>query len=702
MILQLLTIYNQNLKFQYKLEGFDQNWINSSTRTAVYTNLNPGNYVFKVRLDTESFTNDKAVAVLAVNINPPFYKTSYFIFLLIAFLVGTLFTFYFLRLRYYKNRQQYLENVVSQRTNELKLVNESLLEKNREVRLMAKRVHEADEMKLRFFSNIHHEFRTALSLIIGPVEQLKQNKSLLDKIGDDINIISSNAKRLFGFVNEILEYRKIDAGKLNLNLVKADAIGFLKEIKSLFDCKAKELEIDYTFNTDIDSTEIYFDSQKFEHIVFNLLSNAFKFSEAKGTIRLEISTVKASENIMRKHNDYKSKFYFNMGERENKITSFLEVAIVDNGIGFKDKEHIKLIWERFYRMPNKNLISNVGSGIGLALTKELTLLQNGLVSAEINELGGATFRVWFPMGDDWFANIENIFVAGEENPSTTRTVDVQDNVFTASKKVLVPAQENSFIPTVLVIEDNSDIHLFLNNHLTEYNLRFSDNGKDGLEMAKDIVPDLIVCDIMLPDIHGYHIVKELKNLMATSHIPIIMLTALVGEDNIIKALNIGADDYVTKPFTLNTLKARINNLLHLREKLREIYSLKSDVSPKEISTNPVDQEFYKRLNEVIIENVENYDFSVVNLAEVMGMSRIQLYRKVNSLTKKGPADMIRKIRLNHSKSLLKNGNLTVADVAVKVGYSESSSFIRAFTQEYGISPLSYAKKSVTFSKSETA
>jgi signal transduction histidine kinase/DNA-binding response OmpR family regulator/ligand-binding sensor domain-containing protein len=686
-----LDYFNNNINYRYILEGFDQNWVKTNIGTAVYTNLNPGNYTFKVKPDLESFPEAFEITKIEITITPPFYQTKFFMISGIAFLTVIVFSFYFLRLKYYKERQAYLENVVAERTHELKQANKNLMEKNKEISLMAKRVHEADEMKLRFFTNIHHEFRTALSLIIGPVEQLKNNKSIIDKIGDDIQIISSNANRLFGFVNELLDYRKIDAGKLGLNLMKGDAIGFLKEIKSLFDCKARELEIDYTFHSDFGSEQIYFDSQKFEHIIFNLLSNAFKNTERKGKIKVEVSIINSSEKLSLKGNQFRLN-QFKPGTIENKIASFLEVAIVDNGIGFNDEEQIRLIWERFYRLPNKNLNSNIGSGIGLALTKELTQIHHGLIYAETNTMGGATFKVWFPRGREWFTNNENANLMERESPSTTRFADLDDNNLNKNTKIFVATQENDLLPIVLIIEDNADIHLFLNNHLIEYKLRFADNGKDGMEMAKELVPDLIVCDIMLPDIQGYHIVKQLKNHMATSHIPIIMLTALVGEDNIIKALNIGADDYVTKPFTINRLKARINNLLNLREKLREIYSLKSDIRPKEFATNPVDQQFYTRVNALILENVENYNFSVVDLADLMGMNRIQLYRKVNSITNKGPSDMIRKIRLNHSKTLLKNGNHTVSDVAMKLGYSESSSFIRAFVQEYGISPLIYAKK----------
>lgn len=687
---------NQNIKYKYKLEGFDRDWMTTGTGTATYTNLNTGEYIFRIGIDNDFYSHSSAVNELAISISPPFYKTKAFLFSFVAFLIAVVFTFYFLRLRYYKKRQLYLENVVAERTNELKSANEILLEKNKEISLMAKRVHDADEMKLRFFSNIHHEFRTALSLIIGPVEQLKNNKSIVAKIGDDIKIISSNAKRLYGFVNEILEYRKIDNGKLGLNLIKGDAIDFLKEIKSLFDCKARELEINYTFQTDSGPVQMFFDNQKFEHIVFNLLSNAFNFTQRKGAVKVKISTVKCCESIPFQQS--RIKLIFNPEIIPVKTAKYLEVAIIDNGIGFKDEEQIKLIWERFYRLPNRSLTSNVGSGIGLALTKELTQIHRGFIYAESNEMGGATFRVWFPLGDEWFTTVDNVNLMEGESPLTTRIADVEDNNLPGKTKIPINGLNNNTLPTVLVIEDNSDIHLFLNNHLKEYKLRFAENGKEGIETAKELVPDLIVCDIMLPDIQGYHIVKELKNHVATSHIPIIMLTALVGEDNMIKALNIGADDYITKPFTINTLKARINNLLSLRDKLREIYSLKQDMKPEEISSNPVDQNFYTKLNDIILENMENDDFSVVNLAELMGMSRVQLYRKVNSITEKGPSDMIRKARLKHSKSLLENGNFTVADVAVKVGYSESSSFIRAFTQEFGTSPLNYAKKVVSFSK----
>lgn len=680
-----------NVEYRYKLEGFDNDWIKTQNGTAVYTNLNPGHYVFYVDLNNMLMPNQFNGTKIEIYIKPPFYQTTYFKFGTVTFLLLAFFSFYFLRLRNYKLRQIQLENTVSQRTRELKSANEILLEKNIEIQNMAKKVHEADEMKLRFFANVHHEFRTSLSLIIGPVEQILKYNITDSKFAADVKIIAANSKRLLGLVNEILEYRKIDAGKLRLSLVKSDIIHFLREIASLFNVKAEEQKINFVFRSSIEKAEIYFDSKKFEDIIFNLLSNAFKFTQNGGEIIVEAKQIDAVSAISLKPAKNKVKIYPEI-IRHNK-NKYIEIAIIDNGIGFQDEKQIELIWERFYRMPSKNLVTNTGSGIGLAITKELTQIHQGLILAEANKTAGATFRVWFPAQEGWFARVEEVQIETGIQPSTTRLVDIDENEVLREKawkqKSVKP---NNSLPTVLVVEDNVEIHHFLDNHLTEYNLKFVISGKDGIEMAKKIVPDLIVCDIMLPDFHGYHVVKELKQHMATSHIPVIMLTALVSEDNVIKALNIGADDYVTKPFTIDRLKARINNLLHLRQKLREIYSLKTDIQPEEISANPVDQEFYKKLTEIIHENVENDDFSVVNLAESMNMSRIQLYRKVNSITNRGPADMIRKIRLKRSKKLLKNSDLSVSEIAIKVGYSESSSFIRAFVQEYGISPLNYSKK----------
>lgn len=678
-----------NAEYRYKLEGFDNDWIKTQDGIAVYTNLNPGKYVFYVDLNNMLTPNQFNGTKIEIYIKPPFYRTTYFQFGAVTFFLILFFSFYYIRLRNYKLQQIQLENVVMQRTHELKSTNEILLEKNIEIQNMAKKVHDADEMKLRFFANVHHEFRTSLSLIIGPVEQILKYNIPDTKIAADVKIIAANSKRLLGLVNEILEYRKLDAGKLKLSLVKGDIIKFLKEIKSLFNAKAEEQNMKFVFRSSVEKAVIYFDSKKIENIIFNLLSNAFKFTPNGGEIIIEVKQVDSVSDIKRQPQE-QAKLAPAVFHHHQK--QYIEISIIDNGIGFHDEKQKELIWERFYRMPSKNLITNTGTGIGLAITKELTQLHQGLILAEANKTKGATFRVWFPAQNDWFAEIGDVQIETGVQPEITRLVDIDENeVFNEKTWKQKTIKINPALPTVLVVEDNVEIHHFLDNHLTDYNLKYVISGKEGIEMAKKIVPDLIVCDIMLPDFHGYHVVKELKQHMATSHIPVIMLTALVSEDNVIKALNIGADDYVTKPFTIDRLRARINNLLHLREKLREIYSLKTDVKPEEISTNPVDQKFYKKLNEIILENAENCDFSVVNLAKSMNMSRIQLYRKVNSITNNGPADMIRKIRLQQSKELLKNSDLTVADVAVKVGYSESSSFIRAFIQEYGISPLNFSK-----------
>lgn len=623
----------ERTKFQYMLDGFNNEWIetDAANRVVTYTNLNPGTYTFKVRASgSDGSWSNNHLTQLKIVVVPPFYATSWaYAAYFILFVLLIILLVFIIRRR---------EKVKFDRHRELE---------------EHQRQHEMDTMKLRFFTNISHEFRTPLTLILTPVERLI--KSIVDeKLRKQLITIQRNGQRLLLLVNQLLDFRKIESMGVQLNYSEGDIVTFVKEVANSFQYLFESKSIQLNINSKIDSLNMSFDVDKLEKVIINLLSNAFKFSEDEGVVTLTISQ-EASYTPSDKN--------------------WLQIIFTDNGVGIAPDEQ-ELIFERFFQAENDS--SNYsGSGIGLAIAREFVKAHGGNIKVE-SELGkGSSFIVSIPI---------KTTTAPTSNQTNTPTI--------ASSNQPHPSKSSSNLPLLLIVEDNADLRSYLKSNLSNhYRIVEAANGNEGYEKATSALPDIIVSDIMMPGIDGLELCRKLKENEKTSHIPIILLTAKVSVEQEIEGLDAGADDYITKPFSFEMLSIKIKKLLETREDFRKQLAQKHfEVTPGKIGIASLDEKLIKKAAQLVEKNISNPNFTVQKFSTEMGISRGHLYNKIVELTGKTPLEFIRIMRLKRATQYLEKSQLTISEIAFKVGFNEPKYFSRHFKDEYGVSPTEYVKR----------
>ncbi|HOT13513.1 MAG TPA: two-component regulator propeller domain-containing protein [Bacteroidales bacterium] len=629
-------LHPEKNRFKYKLEGFNETWIetNSLHPKATYTNLDPGRYIFRVIASNDDGVWNKEGASLEIVVSPPFWRS------VIAFVLYFLIIFGIL---IYARHQ-----VVKKARIKFSLENE---------RKEAKRLHELDMLKIRFFTNISHEFRTPLTLIITPLEKLLKTTQDTILLGQ-LNLIHRNAKRLLNLVNQLLDIRRLEVEPFKLNLQLGDLIYFVRDITTSFSDFGEKKNIQLIFKSNVEYINIAFDADKMEKILFNLLSNAFKFTYENGKIEVNIEYNKLGDNS------------------KDAVT----IKVKDTGIGIPH-ELQESIFEPFIQnteMP-ANII-NQGSGIGLALTKEFVRLHNGRIWVESEPGKGSCFYVELPVNVSAEAvggnNIETVLINAEKEALPENETDEPSNKTKSS---------------LMLVEDNEDLRFYLKDNLRiHYQIFESGNGTDALKQIMEVVPDLVVSDIAIPGIDGIELCKRLKNDKRTSHIPVILLTAHLDNTQKVNGFEAGADDYLTKPFSFEILESRIKNLISLRDSLRKTFKTNFDLNPSEVEIVSLDEKFLKKTLEVVEKQIGNPDFSVEDLSKEMGMSRVHLYKKLLFLTGKTPSEFIRLIRLKRAAQLLQKSQLTVAEISYQTGFNNPKYFARYFRDEFGILPSAYA------------
>jgi signal transduction histidine kinase/ligand-binding sensor domain-containing protein/DNA-binding response OmpR family regulator len=634
---------SENNRYKFKLLGFDKDWSESGfQRTATYTNLDPGDYTFCVIASNNDNVWNKKGITIEVKILPPIWRTWWFKLVMVVLI---LFIVYLL-IQFTVNRE--------------KLKHAVYLE-----RIKAKQMHELDMMKLRFFTNISHEIRTPLTLILGPLDRIMQGKISADQLKSNAQIMHRNASLLLKLVNQLLDFRKLEAGSSKLELHKADIIAFLRELVDSFSNMANEKCIRFRFNAVNDSLYAFFDADKLGKIVNNLLSNAFKFTATDGSISVNISVLidEVSDNS-------------GQGEPNNR---FIEIVVKDTGIGIAENNLEKIFVRFFQSSENKN---QGGTGIGLALTHELVKLHNGRVFVESKLGKGSVFTVrlplitelpgaFDPMDND---SMEEVHPLTEETESSGETVSLTDKI-------------------MLVVEDNSDVRQFIRlNFGSDFHIEEAVDGKEGLSIALKIIPDIVLTDVMMPIMDGKELCRKLKGDERTSHIPVLMLTALSSKESTMEGLACGADDYIVKPFDINILKTKIDNLLSLRELLREKFSGEMILAPTNISITSPDEKFLRKAIEIIEKNMDDSEFDTEKFSQIVGVSRMQLYRKLAVLTNMTVKEFIRDIRLKRAGQLLLQKKLTVSEVAYATGFKDMSHFRKCFRDKYGMSATEYVEK----------
>jgi signal transduction histidine kinase/DNA-binding response OmpR family regulator len=541
--------------------------------------------------------------------------------------------------------------------------------RNRKNRQLLDKEIEMDRLKSRFFANISHEFRTPLTLILGPLDDMI-NKIEIPDIRKQLKVLQRNAVRLLDLVNQLLDLSKIESGKLKLNITRSDIISMIKGVTMSFHSIAEQKNINMRMDILPKNLEMNYDKEKMETILINLLSNAFKFTQADGkiTVRSGVTT---------------------RNERGSNLEYFF-IEVSDNGNGIPQKDVVQ-IFNRFYQSDNNQLLQQEGSGIGLALTKELVELHKGNISAKSGL--GKGMQIIFEIPTNLRLSESPLTVEAE--PPLEKSIEMHEEEFETSEG-MKPVDKN--LPLILLIEDHKDVRKYIAGILEDrYRVIISQDGENGIEKAKENIPDLIISDVMMPIKNGYEVCLNLKTDEKTSHIPIILLTAKSDIENKIEGLQTKADDYVTKPFIPRELLARIENIVESRKKLREKYKKEGVLKPKDITVNSIDEKFLNRLIEIVELHLGNEMFGVEKLSDELGMSRSQLHRKLSALLDTGPNQFIRRFRLQRAHDLIRQNSATTTEIAYQVGFGSPSYFTKCFQEEFGCLPselhMQYSRKS---------
>ncbi|BDD09462.1 hybrid sensor histidine kinase/response regulator [Fulvitalea axinellae] len=656
----------ENNQFSYKLSPVQTKWIrtDATNRYAVFNALSPGTYKFMVHASNEQNVWTTSPETLTVIIRPPFWQTTWF-YLTITFLaVLVAFALFRLRVRNLKNRNRELEAKVEAKVKHIKKQQEEILEQKESIIEMSQKIHEADMEKLRHYTNISHEFKTPLMLITSPLDRILETEKHLPKhITQSLRVMRRNCYTLLLLINQLMEIRKKDTGKLNLRISECDINTLVRNVAECFNPILKEKNITLTVPPQ-DITEGYLDVRKIEKVIFNILSNAFKFTPENGEIQINLD-IKNGKAI---------------------------IKISDTGSGIPEQEKTR-IFERFYKSANPQ--NHLGSGIGLSLAKEYLKLHKGEITIEDNSPQGSVFIIEIPIQKNDYSP-EQIVDATEAGENDYRYFDEGVNLI---RKVEEPVQitpmGKDVSQVILVVEDNHDLRFHIKNTLMEagYQVLEAKNGKEAVDITAKHLPDLIISDLMMPEMDGMELCEIMKKQLLTCHIPFLILTAKTEENAQLEGLLHGADDYITKPFNLNILLAKIRSTLQNRETLRKRFADKKESQLIDDNIPKKDQTLINSLAEYIRVNISDPDLSVELLAKEMGMSRSNLYRKVKELTGISASEFIRNYRLKVGAELILKKEMNISEISYQVGFESVTSFRRIFKKYYGCTPSTYGKGS---------
>lgn len=666
-------IYYENpeeLDYSVMLEGYDREWSEwSKDSRTFYTNLDSGVYTFRVKA-RNTFKKESEEASYRFRLLPPWFKTwwAFFIYGVLAFI----FVFFVVRWRSAKleRDKRRLEQTVKDRTRQIDEKNRQLENQTHQLLEQSDKLKEMDLIKSRFFANISHEFRTPLTLIMGPLEQMLAGAP--DSEGEKkVSLMMRSARRLLHLINQLLDLSKLDGGKMAIKAAEIDIIPYLKRLIESFRMMAEQKQIELSFHSPFPQFRLYFDPVKMEDVMCNLLINAIKFTPAGGRITVSV------------RDDGDS----------------LAISVADTGVGIS-REQLEHIFDRFYQAGSNDKSQGGGTGIGLALARELVLLHHGAiaVASSVGKDSGSDFMISLRKGKDHFQPHE---IASSPAPfHGAKAGEVTDIYGLPSGEDHKPGEteeegtgekeDQQDKELILVVEDNADARLFIRQSLEPYyRVKEAADGKEGIQRAREIIPDLIVSDVMMPEVDGYQLCKTLKKDIKTSHVPIILLTAKAAEDSVVEGLETGADDYVTKPFSTPILLARIRNLILLRRSWQQKIQRRLMLQPEEVQVSDMDQKFIKEVQEVIEKNLSDTLFGVVQMGKALYMSRATLYRKILALTGQSPREFIKSYRLKRGAQLLKDKFGNVTEVAFETGFSSTAYFTKCFKEQFHQLPSEY-------------
>lgn len=654
-------------RYKYILEPYDEEWREGGTqRRATYTNLSPGTYVFRVKAANADGVWNEEGADIRIVIVPPFWARTWFVVLcacaLILILVGSI----RFRERRLQARNKQLALHVEERTRQL------LLEK-RKTEMQARRLQELNEVKSQFFADLSHEFRTPLTLITGPLKDLLDGRygTLGPEIREQHQLMYHSARRLLRLITELLDLAKLEAGKMTLEEKPGELVTFLRDLTRAFAPLAERKRITLQCRAEMPELWRYFDHGKLESVFSNLLSNALKFTPAGGKVWITVRVRSKGE------------------------PSMTEIVVKDTGPGIP-RERLSAIFDRFEQASTRTLRRQGGIGLGLSLTKELVELHGGKILVE-SELGfGSAFIVRLPLRTAAPVTPESEEVDFPDPDAIIVTSEIQERAPKTVTENTCQTEENLPTEKVLIVEDNADVREYLREHLDKtYSVLEAETGLEAWETVRQERPDVVVCDVMMPGFSGFDLCQRIKSDDELSLTPVVLLTALADETERLRGLELGADDYLSKPFNVDELNARLNNLIRSRRQMRSAFSRQVVVQPSGVVAGSEDEAFLENVLSTVEAHLSDSTFNIGILADSLGMSRRQLHRRIHALTGESPTDLLRRLRLDRARQLLDSRSATISEVAYAVGYSSPSNFARAFREQFGLSPSEYIDRHVT-------
>lgn len=682
------------IHYQSILEGYDgdwSEWTKDSKRN--YTNLNAGNYRFRVKArNAYGFVGKEDE--FSFRIKPPMLLTWWaFVFYAVA-LIGLVYAIIKWRFRYLEQERNKLESMVKDRTRQihnknlqledqtqqLKAQTHQLEKQTRQLKEQSDKLEESNTMKSRFFANISHEFRTPLTLIMSPLEQmLSQKRNKGEK--ETLNVMLKSSHRLLSQINRLLDLSRFDSGKMQLRAVNRDIVSYLREILSSFQALAQKKQLEIEFQPESEEMNLYFDPQKMDDVINNLMINAIKFTPAGGSIAVSVSTKESGKYIV--------------------------ISVKDTGVGIS-RDQMEHIFDRFYQGEHQGM-SHPGTGLGLPLVKEIVILHHGTIDVHSKIGQGTEFEILLPLGhahleaeDMAVSPDEAIKMQSEKDVGRLYGIsgeepgDIEIDEPGAESPSSPDKSEKSSKPVILVVEDDGDVRKFICKPLRKkYEVVEAVNGKIGIKKAIELVPDLIISDIVMPETGGIELCKTLKSKLETSHIPIILLTARGAQESVLEGYETGANDYIVKPFNEKILLARINNMIELRNQLQLKLQREAIEMPSTIEVSNLDAEFLKKFKSVIEDNLSNEDFNVDEICEKLGIGRSTLFKKIKALTGKGPNQFILSYRLERGAQFLRENWGNITQVALEVGFNSAAYFSKCFKEKFHQSPRSYQVSKTT-------
>ncbi|WP_417361378.1 hybrid sensor histidine kinase/response regulator transcription factor [Galbibacter sp.] len=638
-------------EYAYYLAGYEDTWnYVGNARSATYTNLDPGNYVFRLKASNNDGTWNEQPLELYIEVLPPWWKSNWALVVYLLLFFSAI--------------------VVLNKLTQNRIRSKQLEKYEEEKRIQHEQL---NEKKFQFFTNISHEFRTPLTLIMNPIQDILQNddSNLPARLREKHAIIHKNTQRLHRLVNELLDFRKLELNKVRLHAKEFDIAHLIEDIIGHYEEEAINRSIALSFDKDEEPLHIWGDENLIEKVIFNVVSNAFKASFEGGAINV---AVYAKDRLVA----------FPLVD-DTFESAAVEIVISDTGIGL-EKEQIQHMFDRFYQVENQNHSYYGGTGIGLEVVQSFVQLHKGKIEVESEPGKGTSFKIILPLGKQHFSEEELNMV------TLKKIEEVRDEVVGVSSVEddhveVQDIKEASTTHTLLLVEDNLELRMYLQQAFRhQYKVLVASNGEQGLKIAKDILPDVIVTDVIMPKMNGFDFCREIKTDMRTSHIPVLMLTAKAKIEDRIEGIEIGADAYMVKPFDIRLLKLRLSQLISSRQLIfNKYFSAISEVDENS-NTTSLDKEFIQKAIDYISKNIEDPNLGVESLSSHLNLSRSQVYRKIKALTNQTSNEFIRNIRLHKAKALLSSGNTTISEVSYAVGFSSSSYFTKCFKAQFGIVP----------------